>query len=373
MTSAPSPEATVAAPRRDRLVRALLRQPVDCTPVWFMRQAGRSLPEYRAIKERYSLLEICRRPELCAEVTLQPVRRLGVDAAILYADIMHPLIGIGINLDIVEGVGPVIQQPVRSAADVSRLRALEPETDLPFVLDDIRCVLQELNGAVPLIGFAGAPFTLASYLVEGRPSRDFRQTKLLMYSAPDVWHDLMSRLAAIVTVYLLAQVRAGVHAVQIFDSWAGALSPDDYRRYVQPYSRAIFTALADTDSPTIHFATDAASLLEAMRDAGGDTFGLDWRVPLDAAWDRVGHDHGVQGNLDPLVLQAPWEVVRREAEAILRRAGARPGHIFNTGHGLPPQTPPDQLQRLVEFVHQYPIDAQPHVPSDPPKNPNCAA
>jgi uroporphyrinogen decarboxylase len=318
-----------------------------------MRQAGRSLPEYRAIKERYSLMEICRRPDVCAEVTLQPVRRLGVDAAILYADIMHPLVGVGIDLQIVEKVGPVIAQPIRGASDVTRLRPLEPEADLRFVLDDIAYVLSRLDGALPLIGFSGAPFTLASYLVEGRPSRDFLHTKRLMYGAPDLWADLMGRLASIVASYLRAQADAGVHALQLFDSWAGALSVDDYIRYVQPYTRAVFASLHDLHLPTIHFGTATGALLEAMRDAGGTTIGVDWRVPLDQAWRRIGYERGIQGNLDPLVLQAPWQVVEREATAILDRAEGRPGHIFNTGHGLHPDTPPERLEQLVEFVHGY--------------------
>jgi len=336
-----------------RLLQALRRDPVDATPVWFMRQAGRSLPEYRALKERYSLLEICRNPELCVEVTLQPVRRHGVDAAVLFADIMLPLIGVGIDLDIVENVGPVIARPVRTAAEIETLRPLEPEADVGYVLEDIRAVLSELRGELPLIGFSGAPFTLASYLVEGRPSRDFLHTKRLMYSAPDLWDTLMRHLAEIVATYARAQIRAGVHAFQLFDSWAGALSVDDYRRYVQPYSRMVFDALAGSNVPTIHFGTATGALLEAMCDAGGDTLGVDWRVPLDTAWERVGPTRAIQGNLDPIVLLGPWEVVEREARAVLGRAGARPGHIFNTGHGLHPQTPPDQISRLVELVHEY--------------------
>jgi uroporphyrinogen decarboxylase len=343
---------SVQAPRADRLLRALRREPVDRTPVWFMRQAGRSLPEYRAIKEKYSLLEICRRPELCAEVTLQPVRRLGVDAAILYADIMLPLIGVGIDLNLVENVGPVIAHPVRTIADTEALRPLEPEADIGFVLESIRHILSELKGAVPLIGFSGAPFTLASYLVEGKPSRDFLHTKRLMYGAPDVWHALMRRLAGIVSAYLLAQARAGVQALQFFDSWVGALSLDDYCRYVQPYSQGALKVVAETGLPVIHFGTGTAALLEAMRDAGGSVIGLDWRVPLDVAWERIGYNRGVQGNLDPLVLLGPWGVARRETRAILRRAGGRPGHVFNLGHGIHPQTAPEQLERLVELVHE---------------------
>jgi uroporphyrinogen decarboxylase len=350
-----SGETHAVTPRNDRVLRAFRRESVDRTPVWFMRQAGRSLPEYRAIKERYSLLEICRQPELCAQVTLQPVRRLGVDAAILYADIMHPLFGIGIELEIVDGVGPVIAHPIRASADTHSLRPLEPEADLGFVLDDIAAVLAELQGAVPLIGFAGAPFTLASYLVEGRPSRDFLHTKRLMYGAPDVWDDLMRRLSDIVATYLLAQAGAGVHALQLFDSWAGVLSPNDYRRYVEPYTRAVFERVSASGLPLIHFGTSTGALLESMADAGGSVIGVDWRIPLDVAWERIGFDHAIQGNLDPIVLQAPWDVVQRESVAILERAADRPGHVFNVGHGLHPSTPPDTLERLVAFLHDTPI------------------
>jgi uroporphyrinogen decarboxylase len=344
-------------PKNDRVLRAFRREAVDRTPVWFMRQAGRSLPEYRAIKERYSLLEICRQPELCAEVTLQPVRRLGVDAAILYADIMHPLVGVGIDLEIVEGLGPVIAHPIRTATDTCALRPLQPEADLGFVLDGIAAVLAELGGTIPLIGFAGAPFTLASYLVEGRPTRDFFHTKRLMYGAPDVWDDLMRRLSDIVATYMLAQADAGVHALQLFDSWAGALSVDDYRRYVQPYTCAVFERVARCGLPLIHFGASTGALLESMREAGGSVIGVDWRIPLDAAWERVGFNRAIQGNLDPIVLQAPWNVVQRETEAILKRASGRPGHVFNVGHGLHPKTPPDTLERLVAFLHDAPVDS----------------
>jgi uroporphyrinogen decarboxylase len=316
-----------------------------------MRQAGRSLPEYRAIKEGRSLLDICRQPELCAEVTVQPVRRLGVDAAVLYADIVLPLVAAGIDLDIKEGVGPVIAEPVRSSEDVRTLRRLQPG-DLDFVSAGIKCTLQRLAGAVPLIGFAAAPFTLASYLIEGRPSRDFQKTKKLMYMAPDVWQDIMSRLVDITSTYLNLQVEAGVHALQVFDSWAGVLSPDDYSRYVQPYSMQVLGAPALQGVPIIHFGTGTAGLLEAMRDAGGSTIGIDWRVSLDAAWSRVGYDRGIQGNMDPLVVQAPWDVVEREASLILKRAGNRPGHIFNLGHGVHPDSEPEQLAKLVDYVHE---------------------
>jgi uroporphyrinogen decarboxylase len=339
-------------PRNDRLLRALRREPVDATPVWFMRQAGRSLPEYRAVRERYSLLEICRRPDVCAEVTLQPVRRLGVDAAILFADIMLPLIAVGVDLDIVEGVGPVMARPIATEEDLARLRPLE-SGDVAFVVEDIEATLAALDGAVPLIGFSGAPFTLASYLIEGKPSRDFLQTKRLMYSSPDIWDALMRRLSGIVASYLAVQAAAGVHALQLFDSWVGALSVDDYRRYVQPYVRTVFESLGHLSVPLIHFGTGTAALLEEMRDAGGTAIGVDWRVPLNLAWERIGHDRAIQGNLDPMVLLGPEEVIRREATAILRRAGGRPGHVFNVGHGIHPQTPPEQVERLVDLVHGY--------------------
>jgi uroporphyrinogen decarboxylase len=321
--------------------------------VWFMRQAGRVLPEYRAIREQHDLVGITRQPELCAEVTLQPVKRFGVDAAILFADIMTPLIGIGLDLRIVEREGPVLAQPMRGAGDLAALRALEPGQDVPYVLEAIRIVREQLPSGGALIGFAGGPFTLASYLVEGRASRTFEHTKRLMYGQPGVWAELMDRLANMVSVYLRAQVEAGVHVVQLFDSWVGCLSPDDYRRYVQPYSRRIFESLEGV--PSIHFGTDTGALLEDMAAAGGSVIGVDWRVPLDLAWDRIGPDRAVQGNLDPLVLLGPWPVVERTAKLVLQHAGGRPGHIFNLGHGLHPDTPVDNVIRLVELVHDFPL------------------
>jgi uroporphyrinogen decarboxylase len=322
-------------------------------PVWFMRQAGRSLPEYRAIRQRHTLLEITRQPELCAEVTLQPVRRLGVDAAILFSDIMQPLEAIGIELELVEGVGPVVGAPIRTAADVERLRPLEPEADLPFVACTIQIVRSDLPPEVALIGFVGAPFTLAGYLVEGKPSREFVRTKQMMYSEPALWDALMARLADIAIAYAQAQIAAGAQALQVFDSWIGALSPRDYTRFVQPHMRRIFAALARA-VPLIHFGTGTAALLERMAEAGGDVIGLDWRIPLDEGWTRVGGPEqvAIQGNLDPAALLAPWEVVRAEAEDVLYRAGGRPGHIFNLGHGVLPQTDPDMLRRLVDYVHE---------------------
>jgi uroporphyrinogen decarboxylase len=317
-----------------------------------MRQAGRVLPEYRAVRQKYDLLGISRQPELCAEVTLQPVKRLGVDAAILFADIMTPLIGLGLDIRIVEHIGPVLDSPIRSEADLPRLRPLEPAQDVPYVLETIRLLRHELPTDGALIGFAGAPFTLASYLVEGGSSRTFAATKRLMHGQPAVWHELMSRLAGIVTAYAKAQIAAGAQALQLFDSWVGCLSPDDYCRCVQPYSSAIFDALAPLGVPTIHFGTGTSSLLEGMAEAGGSVIGLDWREPLDRGWARVGFDRAIQGNLDPALLLAPWEAVQQATEAVLDRAAGRAGHVFNLGHGFLPETPLDTIQRLVDFVHE---------------------
>jgi uroporphyrinogen decarboxylase len=336
------------------------RQPVDYTPVWFMRQAGRSLPEYRAVRERHTLIEIVRQPDLCAEVTLQPVRRLDVDAAILFSDIMLPLMAIGVELELIESVGPVIGHPIRQMEAIETLRPLEPAADVPFTLETIALLRRALDPlGKPLIGFAGGPFTLASYLVEGKPSREFALTKRLMHGEPDLWSALMERLTDIVIAYAQAQIAAGVQALQIFDSWIGALSPRGYARYVQPHMRRLFAALGPPETPApvplIHFGTGTATLLELMAEAGGDVIGLDWRVPLDDGWARLGGSArvAIQGNLDPAVLTAPWPAVRDEAEDVLRRAGGRPGHIFNLGHGVLPTTRPDILERLVDFVHGY--------------------
>jgi uroporphyrinogen decarboxylase len=333
----------------NRLLRACALQPVDRTPVWFMRQAGRVLPEYRQVRQKHDLPAITHQPELCAEVTLQPVRRLGVDAAILFADIMTPLMATGVDLRIVEQAGPVIGSPIRCLSDVDCLRPLEPEQDVPFVLETIRILRRELPAETALIGFAGAPFTLASYLVEGKASRTFEHTKRLMYGAPEVWSELMDRLARLTAAYLRAQAEAGAQVVQLFDSWVGCLSPDDYRAYVQPYVRRIFEALASV--PSIHFGTDTGWLLRDMAEAGGTVIGLDWRVPLDEGWRIVGPGRGVQGNLDPSVLLGPWPAVEAAARRVLERAAGRPGHIFNLGHGIHPETPLDNVARLVDFVH----------------------
>ncbi|HKO16937.1 MAG TPA: uroporphyrinogen decarboxylase [Gemmatimonadaceae bacterium] len=331
-------------------MRAARRQPVPRTPVWFMRQAGRVLPEYRAVRERLSLLEITQRPEVCAEVTLQPVRRFGVDAAILFADIMHPLIGAGVALEIVDGVGPIIAAPVRAPAGVEAIGALEPARDLPYVLETIRILKRELGARLPLIGFAGAPFTLAAYLVEGRGTRDFAHTKALMYGAPAVWHALMEKLTGMVVSYLQAQRLAGADALQLFDSWVGCLSPRDYRTYVQPYTRRIFAELAPAGAPLVHFGVNTATLLPEMRDDGATVIGIDWRIGLDDAWGIVGPERAVQGNLDPAVLLAPAAVIQREVRDVLARAQGRPGHIFNLGHGLLPQTPVEAVAQVIETV-----------------------
>jgi uroporphyrinogen decarboxylase len=339
---------TAPAPR---FLRACRREPVDVTPVWFMRQAGRSLPEYRAIREGHGMFDIMRTPELTAEVTLQPVRRHGVDAAILFSDIVAPLMAIGVDVDIKPGVGPVFGRPIRDEEDLDQLRPLEPEQDMPWMLDAIRAIVGELDESVPLIGFAGAPFTVASYLVEGGPSREYAQTKALMLGRPDLWRRLLDTLADMAVASLRAQVHAGARAVQLFDSWAGALDPATYAAHVMPASARIFAGLADLDVPRIHFGVGTGELLGLMGGAGADVVGVDWRVPLDAGWDRIGGDKAVQGNLDPAVLFAPWDVVAAETRTVLARAGGRAGHVFNLGHGVLPDTDPDVLTRLVELVH----------------------
>ncbi|GBD11917.1 Uroporphyrinogen decarboxylase [bacterium HR23] len=334
----------------DRFLRACWRQPTDCTPVWFMRQAGRALPEYRALRERYSLLDVCRQTDLIVKVTLLPVRRLGVDAAILFSDLTLPFLGMGVSFSLQEGVGPVVGEPVRSLEAVERLRPVEPEADFPFLLEAVQVLRQELE--VPLIGFVGGAFTLACYLVEGFPSRDFPLTRGLMLTEPPTWHTLMERLTEAVLRLAHAQVRAGVHALQVFDSWVGVLSPDDYQAYVLPYMRRLFAGLAPLGVPCIYFGTGTAGLLEDMAQAGADVIGLDWRVRLDEAWRRLGYQVAVQGNLEPAVLLADFPVVAERARDILRRAGGRPGHIFNLGHGVLPQTPSENLARLVDLVHE---------------------
>ena len=319
------------------------------TPVWFMRQAGRSFAAYRALRERFGILELAKRPDLCAEITLMPVRELGVDGAVLFADIMLPLEPMGVELRIEPEVGPIIDRPIRSAADVEALRSFEP-AELMFTFDAIRLVRRELAGRAGIIGFSGAPFTLACYLIEGRPSRDFAIAKAFMYREPVAWHRLMDRLADMVVLYLRAQVDAGADVVQVFDSWVGGLGPGDYRTYVASHVQRIFEALRPV--PTIHFGTGTAALLEVMADAGGDVIGLDHRVALADAWGRIGMDRGVQGNLDAARLLAGWGPTRTGAMDVLRSAAGRPGHVFNLGHGVLPQTDTDLLRRLVDLIHE---------------------
>ena len=343
-----------AAPA-SRFLRACRRMPVDRTPVWFMRQAGRYMPEYRALREKYSLIEICRQPELAAEVTLQPVHLLGVDAAILFADILLPLIPMGVDIEFIRGDGPAIHNPIRSEADIAGLRPIEAEQALGHVMRAVQLVRQQLPREIALIGFAGAPFTLASYLVEGGASRDFLRTKRLMYSEGRAWRELMEKLSAMLTDYLVAQVRAGAQAVQLFDSWVGVLSPEDYRDYVQPYSASVLEGVSQAGVPVIHFGTGTATLLEAMRDAGGDVMGVDWRIPLDQAWERLGPSVAIQGNLDPAALFAPRPELERQVRRILQAAAGRPGHVFNLGHGILPETPVERAKAVVEMVHEFSV------------------
>jgi uroporphyrinogen decarboxylase len=343
--------ASVPAPiRNDRFLRACRRAPVDRTPVWYMRQAGRYLPEYRRLRGDRDVLASCREPEIAVEATLQPLRRMDVDAAILFSDIMVPLAGLGIDVRVEAGIGPVVAEPVRSREAVRRLRRLEPESDVPYVLEAVRLLRRELD--VPLIGFAGAPFTLACYLVDGGASRVHARTRALMLADEHTWTALMEALGDIVLAHLRAQAAAGADALQIFDSWVGVLAPADYDRFVLPHMAALFARLSDLDVPMIHFGVGTGELLSRMRRAGGDVIGVDWRVPLDEAWDRIGTDAAIQGNLDPVACLAPWEVVHASALDVLRLAAGRPGHIFNLGHGVLPSTPPDTLARLTDLVHE---------------------
>jgi uroporphyrinogen decarboxylase len=330
------------------LTRACRRELVERTPVWFMRQAGRSLPEYRELRKHHDLFSVCRQPELCAEVTLQPVRAHDVDAAVMFADIMLPVIGMGVDVELVENVGPVIANPVRTNDDVQRLRVPDPQEAVPFILEAVRLVRAELPAEKAVIGFAGGPFTVAGYLIEGKPTREFVQTKRCMYAQPEVWHALMDKLADTFVAYLRAKVTAGADVIQLFDSWVGTLSAEDYEEFVAPYSERVLTAV---DVPTIHFGTGTTHLLPAMTEAGGDVIGLDWRIPIEGGWEIVGPDRGVQGNLDPALLLGPFERVAAAANRILDAVAGRRGHIFNLGHGVLPDTDPADLARLVELVH----------------------
>jgi uroporphyrinogen decarboxylase len=323
---------------------------VDRTPVWFMRQAGRYMPEYRALRAKHSLLTLCRTPELAVEVTLQPVNALGVDAAILFSDLLLPLAPLGVPFDFQAGEGPVVESPLRSAADIARLRRFDPREELGMVLEAVRLVRRELDGRVPLIGFAGAPFTLASYAVEGGHSVSFAATKALMYGESAAWHRLAALLSDVVADHLRAQVEAGAQALQVFDSWVGALDEADYREFALPHVRALFDKLRGLDVPLIHFGVGTGHLLGAMREGGGDVIGVDWRTPLREAWSRVGDGVGLQGNLDPTVLLGPRERLLRRVDAVLDSAGGRPGHVFNLGHGILPPTPVEHVRAVVERV-----------------------
>ncbi|MGH2461622.1 MAG: uroporphyrinogen decarboxylase [Chloroflexota bacterium] len=335
-----------------RFLAACHRQPVDRTPVWFMRQAGRCLPAYRELRARYDIMTLAKTPELCTEVSLMPVDTFGVDGAVMFADIMLPIEGMGVSLEIQPEVGPIIHQPIRSRAAVDALEIREAEEATPFVFEAVRMLRGELrDGRAAVIGFSGAPFTLACYLIEGRPSRDYARAKALMFGEPSLWHALLEKVSEVVLRYLRAQIAAGAQVLQLFDSWVGALSPQDYQEYVLPHTRSIFDGLRDSDTPTIHFGTGAATLLELMAEAGGDVMSVDWRIPLDDAWRRIGDGRGIQGNLDPTLLLAPPERIERGVRDVLRRAGGRPGHVFNLGHGVPAETPPERLTRVVETVH----------------------
>jgi uroporphyrinogen decarboxylase len=334
-----------------RMLAAAHMEPVDCTPVWFMRQAGRCLEGYRKLRERYDILTLTRTPELCAQVTVMPVDELGVDAAVLYADIMLPLIGMGVPFSIDPGVGPIIERPLRTAQDIAALRIVAAEEATPELFDAIRLVRTQLGGRAAVIGFAGAPFTVASYMIEGRPTRDFSRSKELIYAQPALWHQLMETLTEVTIRYLRAQVASGAQLLQLFDSWAGALSRSAYADHVLPYTTRIFGALATENVPTVHFATNTSHLLEAIASAGSDVVSVDWRLPLGEAWTRIGAGQGIQGNLDPAIVLAQFDVVKQHAEDVLHEAGGRAGHIFNLGHGVLADTPTDNLRRLVDLVH----------------------
>ena len=332
-----------------RFLAACYRRQPDATPIWFMRQAGRCLAQYRELRKRYDILTMAKTPDLCAQVTLMPVEQFSVAEQWL---LRQNLEGMGISFEIEPDIGPIIHNPVRSMRDVEALRILDAEESTPYVMEAIRLVRRELEGKQAVIGFSGAPFTLACYMIEGRPSRDYGIAKSLMYGQPEVWDALMHKLTEVVTRYLLAQIDAGVDAVQIFDSWVGSLGPSAYKRFVQPYAQHIFEAIKQADAPSIHFGTGAASLLELMADAGGDVISVDWRVDLDEAWARIGYDRGIQGNLDPTLLLTSWDTIAQGMLDVLRRANNRPGHIFNLGHGVLAPTDPDMLRRLVEAVHE---------------------
>ncbi|MBI5242322.1 MAG: uroporphyrinogen decarboxylase [Elusimicrobia bacterium] len=335
-----------------RFLEACRRRRTDATPVWFMRQAGRYMPEYRRLREKYGLLELCERPALAAEAALQPVRAFEVDAAIVFADILLPVRPMGVGLRFAQGEGPALSPPVRTDKDVKALRVFDPQEDLGFVLEAVRLLRKELDGKVPVIGFAGAPFTVAAYLIEGRPSRDFRRTKMMMRGAPALWDRLMSKLAKVTSDYLKGQIRAGAQAVQLFESWAGALTRQEYVRHAAPYSREVLGALSGMGVPVLHFGAGTAPFLEDFRDADGDVVGVDEKIPLDEAWRRIGYGRAIQGNLAPQRMLLGRPQLKKAVVDILRRAEGRPGHIFNLGHGILPETPADNVRAVAEWVHE---------------------
>ncbi len=334
-----------------RMLAACHGEAVDATPIWFMRQAGRCLAEYRDLRKRYDILTLAKTPELCAQVTTMPLAAFGVDAAVMFADIMLPMEAMGVPFTIEPEVGPIIANPIRSAADVARLRIVDAEEATPYVFEAMRLVRKEIQGKAALVGFSGAPFTLACYLIEGRPSRDYARAKGLMFSEPAVWHQLMSTLSEVILRYLHGQIAAGAQVLQLFDSWVGALAPADYAEFVLPYSQRIFDGLRPTGIPTIHFGRGTAGMLDLIAAAGSDIVSVDWQLPLDQSWERIGLEKGIQGNLDPTMLLAPYETAQAGAAKVLQQAGGRPGHIFNLGHGVMPDTDPANLARLVDFVH----------------------
>jgi uroporphyrinogen decarboxylase len=337
----------------DIFLRACRREQVEYTPVWLMRQAGRYMADYMKIRRRYSFLEMCKNPEIAAEVTLQPVDKLGVDAAIIFADILLPLEGMNFKLEFSQGEGPLIDNPVRSGKDIERIRVLPQEEITPYVMEAIRLARKELAGKVPIIGFAAAPFTLASYLIEGSSSRDFINCKKMMWGGEDHWHRLMSKVSRVTLNYLKAQIKAGAQAVQLFDSWVGTLNREDYQKYVMPYSQMVLDGLKESKVPVIHFANQGSAFLELVKEAGGDIIGIDWRINLDEAWFRIGYDRGIQGNIDPAMLFAPRPVMEEKIKDILKRAGNRPGHIFNLGHGIHKESKVEDVIALVDAVHEY--------------------
>ena len=336
-----------------RFLKACRGEATDVTPVWFMRQAGRYMKAYRDLKEKYTFLEMCKNPELAAEVTLQPLDVLGVDAAIIFADILLPLEPMGTGLEFTVGDGPVIPRPVKGMKDIENLRPVNAEEDLGFVGDAIREVRKQISGKMPLIGFAGAPFTLCSYMIEGGKSRDFKDTKLMMFEAPEMWAMLMDKVCTMLIDYLKMQVKAGAQALQIFDSWVGCMSPQDYEKYILPHTQRIISGLKDTGVPVINFSTGTSTLFNIVSKAGGDVVSFDWRINLDDAWDQIGHDRAIQGNLDPVLLFAPIPVIRERVMDVMKRANGRPGHIFNLGHGILQHTPVDHVKAVVDMVHEY--------------------